>query len=338
MAAWRFRAMSPRKCICTPSSMKYPHIACLAGLLSLRLGGSVLGQLDPGERFDPASVVLQLSSIQAALAAQPSVAVYQEEFNQIEPGQLTHLPFTEFTATYKILYKGERFRYDSETNDKNGTLSHQLENFDGSSYQLNKGGYFTTSTKPFLRDIVLCEGHYLFLPFLFLQSGYNATAFPQLSYAQLTASKDWEAAVADLRREGGLQEVTIGNDAYLKATHVGACVEKITKETCSFDVYFSKKFGGYPMRWERKSKTGEIISTYEVESLAFTKPTTGNAIPYPKTAVLKHFSNQKLTYTTRCQIKDISLREISDDDITLDPIGADTIRDIDNNVFIAVPK
>ena len=240
-----------------------------------------------------------------SIHAQQSLSVTFNETGHVENGfGADDAP--DLTGTYKLLYKNKRFLYDVEIANSKGPTYSKVECFDGNYYQLldRSGWTLMVSTKKFLNDVVMCEGHVLFMPFLFLQTGFKTNAFTQLSYEQLTNPGDWRNAAALIRADSNLSEVVIDGQQYLKMTKIGANVDRISRQTCSFDVYFSERFAGYPMKWDRKLPTGggKIVTSYSIEELGFIRLETGGSIPYPKASTVKHYEHGKLADTLRTDI------------------------------------
>lgn len=286
-----------------------------------------------------APILRQLADWQSVLAAQESLSLVATESGRLEPDFDPDVP-REFTATFKLSYKGKRFLYTYDFYGPKGLISGADESFDGERYARldHRGRTLSICSKRFVNDIVMCQGHIFFLPFLFLQSGTRKDAFYQLTYEHLTSKDDWANALASFSTPSVVEEVEVEGRPYLKATNLGESVDSYTKETSVFDVYFDKATNGYPMKWERRSPTGVPVSSYTVEELGYIKLGSGETIPYPKIAVRKHFKDGKLRDTERIEMKEIGFNSVSDDIFSIDPASANSIVDGDKGVRIKVPK
>jgi hypothetical protein len=282
-----------------------------------------------------APIARQLACLHKILSAQTSLSLIALESGHVEPG-FGHDALPDFTGTLKLLYKGNRFLYD--VNFSGSTAYSQVESFDGEQYaHLNRnGGLLSISTKRFVNDVVMCQGHVFFMPFLFLESGFSADAFTQLSYVQLCNKDDWTHL--SLSSTSGVEEVTLDDQTYLKIASIGKNIDPVSDKACVFNVFFSKRFNWYPMKWERRLLTGEIVTSYSVEELGSIKMENGGSIPYPQISVLKHYRDNALRDTERLEVQQISFGSVSDDDIAIDPASANFIRYLDTGVKIKVPK
>jgi len=238
----------------------------------------------------------------------------------------------DFTGTFQLFYKGDRFLYSVDFIGAKGTIYDRAETFDGDCYKSydRRGETLTVSSKRFLNDIVMCQGHALFMPFLFLQSAFSKDAFAQLSYAQLTSKEDWENALVSIPPTSVVQEVTLENQSYLKVTGIGKNIDPASDGECLFDVYFAKGSNWYPTKWERRLLSGVVVASYSVDEIGLVQLESGESIPYPKRAIQKHYTDGKLRDTERIEVKQISFDSVSDEDLAIDATPAKYIRDLDN--------
>ena len=121
-------------------------------------------------------------------------------------------------------------------------------------------------------------------------------------------------------------------------TATAPVVDPVSGQACVFDVYFAKSSHWYPMKWERRLVTGNIVTSYAVEELGFIKMENGENIPYPKISVLKHYQDGKLRDTERLEVQQISFDTVRDADVSIDPASVRLIRDLDSGAKIQVAK
>ena len=113
-------------------------------------------------------------------------------------------------------------------------------------------------------------------------------------------------------------------------TGIGKNVDPGSDRECLFDVYFAKGSNWYPTKWERRLLSGVMVASYSVEEIGFVQLESGESIPYPKRAILKHYTDGKLRDTERIEIKQISFDSVNDDDLSIDATSAKYVRDLDN--------
>jgi RNA polymerase sigma factor (sigma-70 family) len=285
---------------------------------------------------DSTAPVRQLTDLYNLLSTQDSLSIAATETDHYPPG--AEMP--ETTGTYKLLYKNKHFLYDAELVGAKGPYYSVAQSCDGKYYQYldRSGGLLYISTKPVFNDVIMPERHLLFMPFLFVQSAFASHPYAQVSYSQLTNSGDWQNSLKTLQQPGSLTEVSLDNQPYLKASNIGFILPREDpKGPCTFDVYFSKQFNGYPMKWDEKFKTSETNMTYTVQELGYIALKSGGNLPYPKKATIEHYWHGKLTDTDEVEIKDIRFGTVSDNDIFIDPASARTIRDLDKRTTVHVP-
>ena len=281
------------------------------------------------ERVAP--VARQLAGWHHLLAARKSLSLVALKTGHVEPG-FGHDDSPDFTGTFQLFYKGDRFLYSVDFIGAKGTIYDRAETFDGDCYKSydRRGETLTVSSKRFLNDIVMCQGHALFMPFLFLQSAFSKDAFAQLSYAQLTSKEDWENALVSIPPTSIVQEVTLENQSYLKVTGIGKNIDPASDGECLFDVYFAKGSNWYPTKWEGRSLSGVVVASFSVDEIGLVQLESGESIPYPKRAIQKHYTDGKLRDTERIEVKQISFDSVSDEDLAIDATPAKYIRDLDN--------
>ena len=307
--------------------------------ICIALTNLLSAQEDKANADKLAPIARQLAGLHNMLSVQRSLSLVALESGHVEPG-FGHDGSPRFTGIFKLFYKGDRFLYNVEFIDSKAPTYNQVESFDGEHYaHLNRnGGIFSISSQSFVNDVVMSQGHVMFMPFLFLQSRFSKDAFPQLSYRQLTNEDDWRNVLTSIPSTSGVEEVTVENQKYLKVTKIGKNVDPVSDQPCVFDVFFAKRFNWYPMKWERRLTTGKIVTSYSVEELGFIESATGEDIPYPKVSVLNHYQDSKLRDTERIEVKQIRFDSVSDGDLSIDPASASLIRDIDRGINIKVPK
>jgi hypothetical protein len=132
--------------------------------------------------------------------------------------------------------------------------------------------------------------------------------------------------------------VSLEDGPYLKISKIGKSIDPGSEQPCVFDVFFAKKFNWYPMKWERRLLTGDLVTSYSVEELGFVRLKSGDNIPYPKISVIKNYQGNKLRDTERVEVKQIGFDSVSDDDVAFDPTTANVIHDVDDGEGIKVPK
>jgi hypothetical protein len=279
-----------------------------------------------------------LVNLNQALQSQSSLYIKATETGKIEPG-FDSGNGADLKANYLLFYKGDRFLYNAEIVGSHGPTYSKTESFDGQHYQLldHGGGTMIVSSKQFLNDVVMSEGHFFFMPFLFIQSGFKTNPYAQLSYTQLTSLADWKN-IATLVQSAKISNVELDHQTYLKISDIGINLDRIDRKPSSFDVYFLTSSPGFPMRWDKKLASGEIISSYSVVEMGYFQVKTGIRIPYPKTAIFTHYQGGKQVDKMRIEINEVNFNAVNDDDLAIDPATATRIRDLDHQVYIDIPK
>lgn len=305
--------------------------ACLlVGAVGLALTRPLSAQEDKGVAEKLAPITLQLAGLHHTLAARKSLSLVVLKTGHVEQG-FGHDDSPDFTGTFQLFYKGDRFLYSVDYIGAKGAIYNRAESFDGESYKSfdRLAETLTVASKRFLNDIVMCRGHASFTPFLFLQSAFQKDVFAQLSYDGLTNKDDWEKALTSLPSTAVVEEVSLENQSYVKVAGIGKNIDPSSDAECLFDVYFAKAHDWYPMKWERRLLAGGIASSYSVEEISFIQLESGERIPYPKRAVLKQYHDGKLRDTERIEVKQIGFDSVSDDDLTMDASAAKYVRDLD---------
>lgn len=309
--------------------MTFVQACLLVGTAGVVLSGPVRAQDGKTVAAEVAPVARQLVEWQHFLAARRSLSLVALKTGHVEPG-FGRDDAPDFTGTFQLFYKGDRFLYSV---DYIGGKYDRAESFDGESYKSfdRLGAVITVSSKRFLNDIVMCQGHAFFMPFLFLQSGFRKDVFAQLTYDQLTDHDDWAGALAGLPPTATVQEVILENQAYLKVAGFGKNIDPASDKECLFEVYFGRASNWYPMKWERRSLTGVMVASYAVEEIGFVHLESGESIPYPKRAIHKHYIDGKLRDTERIEVKQISFDSVGDEDLIIDTTSAKFMRNLDGD-------
>lgn len=307
-------------------------VCILASVIGMALITPSKAQDDKAAVEKLAPIVLQLGGWHDIMAARKSLSIVAVKIGHVEPG-FGHDGSPDFTGTFQLFYQGDRFLYSVEFIGGKGTNYNRAESFDGDRYKTfdRQSGTLTISAKPFQNDIVMCQGHPLFMPFLFLQSGIRKDPFTQLSYQRLTNKEDWNNALTPFPRAARVEDVNLGGRSYLKVAGIGGNIDPSSDGECLFDVYFAQDRDWYPIKWERRLLTGNIAASYSVEELGFLKLDGGKSIPYPKKAILKHYKEGKLRDTERFEIMQISFDAVNDEDLSIDATPTKVIRDLDGD-------
>jgi hypothetical protein len=234
-----------------------------------------------------------------------------------------------YKYTYILKYYDSYFMYDVRMHDGSKYTYNKVEGRNSDGYFLfdRISRYLTVSKKPFVNALVMQHGHVAFLPFAFTQAHLETNPLKQLSLDDLRARESWKKTILLLKN--------LPNYDQGELVEIGKSLQINSKDTYEhYFVQFSPQ-EGLPVLWKKRLKNGVSIVDYEVNQWA--EDTTG--FKYPNKSRLTYYESDKIWYNVNMYVNSLLInKNIDINDFIVDPSEASIIRDLDQKVYIKVPK
>jgi hypothetical protein len=234
-------------------------------------------------------------------------------------------------------YQGEKFLYDIKMSQNGQAYNDYINSYDGRYYQsFNRlSGTLMLGSKPVRRHLIENEVQPVLMPFYFLLSSLEKDPYAITPLTDFTKPSNWKKLLSQISL--GKFEFESFNGKPAIRLEFGRVLDSTTNRNCRYIVYFDPTTG-FPSGWERLDDQNAVVLRYSVNTLGRKSITGEQSFLYPKEAKLEYFSGKNLAATTIIKVNSISLNTDFDEQFTIDPAIATTIRDIDHRTTIAVPR
>lgn len=245
---------------------------------------------------------------------------------------------------------GEKYRIEDRTATGLHAINRQsVITFDGDSYQRWRIGddelYLDSdvsfSYRP--REYFLRWANPMLLTWEFVSSSLKQDDMSNLEIWEIQNSAKFGAWVEGLKVSGSVQE-KFGKQCLI--AEIAGGKEAITHEELFYRVFFSLEDNYFPVAWERISKSGRRIFSFHVLKTGVARNVNGEDVVYPLESQEMFFggtaaipSRDAPVWSMMYKISDFDLNPTFEEShFEIDPSVAGRIFDVQNKVFIDIPK